>query len=440
MPAVAVQPRTVRVAGFWRRFAAGSLDALVLSSVFVALDLAVSLALGQPLPRLSQLGPDYIVDVAVNGDSLAIIGLVLFVIVSFLYFFMFQALRGQTPGQRLLDIRVVDGYGEMPSLGRSLARTFAFLPSWALLALGMVWIAFDREKRGLHDRLADTYVIVGDRDPLSGSRRGRPRDLAPGIAAGPGEPGQRQEDGGGVPAPGHLRRHARLDLVGDGHHRRAGADRRAEPGGAAPHRGRSAVGGVALGGGRGALVSAFGVRALSRGAHLARRKRAARAGDRPARPQAARRAGLHAEPERGPDRGARAPLHAGGGAGLSRAAAGAVSRAWAAKLRKRAPMVASGADPGGGAAGGRQRLPTDPMLDQVAQVAAAMAPSTHRESQKAPPKRVDPSERRAVVTDVPLPPRGQQSPAPARDPVREPVREQSPCPWLASSRRRSPPS
>src|SRR5579859_718725 len=149
MPAAALQPRTVRVAGFWRRFAAGLVDGFVLTAVFLLLHVLVTVSLGHPLPRLSQLGPDYLVDVAVNGDLLTEIGLGLFAVVCFLYFFVFQALRGQTPGQALLNIRVVDGFGERPSPGRALARTAAFLPSWALFALGVVWIAFDREKRGL---------------------------------------------------------------------------------------------------------------------------------------------------------------------------------------------------------------------------------------------------------------------------------------------------
>jgi uncharacterized RDD family membrane protein YckC len=152
------------VAGFWRRAAAGLLDGFVLTAVFLVLDMLVTVLLGHPLPRLKQLGPDYLVDVAVNGDLLAEIGLGLFAVVCFLYFFVFSALRGQTPGQALVGIRVVDGYGQTPSLGRALARTAAFLPSWALFALGVVWIAFDREKRGLHDRLADTYVITIERN------------------------------------------------------------------------------------------------------------------------------------------------------------------------------------------------------------------------------------------------------------------------------------
>jgi uncharacterized RDD family membrane protein YckC len=166
MPAAAVQPRTVRVAGFWRRSGAGLVDAFVLTAVFLVLHVLMTVSLGHPLPRLKQLGPDYLIDVAINGDLLAVIGLGLFALVCFLYFFVFQALRGQTPGQALLGMRVVDGWGERPSALRALLRTGALLPSWALFALGVVWIAFDREKRGLHDRLADTYVITIERNPL----------------------------------------------------------------------------------------------------------------------------------------------------------------------------------------------------------------------------------------------------------------------------------
>jgi uncharacterized RDD family membrane protein YckC len=91
---------------------------------------------------------------------LALVGLSLLAILGFLYFFIFHAVRGQTPGKRLMHARVVDGFGERPSLGRAFLRTLGYLPSALLLLLGFLWIGFDREKRGLHDRLADTYVIL----------------------------------------------------------------------------------------------------------------------------------------------------------------------------------------------------------------------------------------------------------------------------------------
>jgi uncharacterized RDD family membrane protein YckC len=147
------------VAGFWRRLAAGTLDGAVLFLVFVILQAASALAMHHPLPRLSQLGPDYFIDVAVNGDALAVTALALLGIIGFLYFFIFTAVRGQTPGKRALGLRVIDGWGKRPSLGRALLRTLAYVPSLLVLALGFFWIGFDREKRGLHDWIADTYVI-----------------------------------------------------------------------------------------------------------------------------------------------------------------------------------------------------------------------------------------------------------------------------------------
>jgi uncharacterized RDD family membrane protein YckC len=161
-PAVgAVAPVRVRVAAIWRRTAAGLFDVVLLSVVFVGLFVAVSLVLGEPLPRLSQIGPDYFVDAAVSGHAKTAIGLVVLAISAFSYFFTFHSLRGQTPGKRLAGIRVIDAFGERPSLTRALVRTLACSLSAGLLGLGFVWIAFDRERRALHDWIADTYVVAG---------------------------------------------------------------------------------------------------------------------------------------------------------------------------------------------------------------------------------------------------------------------------------------
>jgi len=155
----AVAPVRVRVAGFWRRFAAGAVDLMVLGSVFTILATLAALVLRHPLPRIGQIGPDYVIDMAVNGGLLAEAGLAMLGILGFLYFFLFTALRGQTFGKHLMRVRVIDAYGERPSLWRALVRTLAYVPSLVLLGLGFLWIGFDREKRGLHDWIADTYVV-----------------------------------------------------------------------------------------------------------------------------------------------------------------------------------------------------------------------------------------------------------------------------------------
>lgn len=153
--------RRIRVAGFWRRALADAIDGLILLASFAPLVLVTALLLQMPLPRPEQLGPDYLLDLAASGNPLGKAALLMFGLAAFLYFFLFHAARGQTPGKRLLSIAVIDGYGERPSLGRTLARTAACIASALPFALGFVWIGFDREKRALHDWLADTYVVSG---------------------------------------------------------------------------------------------------------------------------------------------------------------------------------------------------------------------------------------------------------------------------------------
>ncbi|HWE30098.1 MAG TPA: RDD family protein [Polyangia bacterium] len=155
----AVPPLRVHVAGFWRRLAATVVDGIVLSAVALVLGTVMALVLRHPLPKLGQLGPDYLVDVAVNGGTLEVVALLLLALLSFAYFYLFTVLRGQTFGKHLMKVRVIDAYGDRPSAWRGLLRTAAYLPSLAILALGFVWVGFDREKRGLHDWLADTYVV-----------------------------------------------------------------------------------------------------------------------------------------------------------------------------------------------------------------------------------------------------------------------------------------
>ena len=73
----------VRVAGFWRRLAAGIVDVMVLASVFGILATLVAVVLRHPLPRMGQIGPDYVVDMAVNGGLFAEAGLAMLAILGF---------------------------------------------------------------------------------------------------------------------------------------------------------------------------------------------------------------------------------------------------------------------------------------------------------------------------------------------------------------------
>ena len=102
---------------------------------------------------------DLWLDLLLRGEPVIIMDLVLMLGVGLIYLLVFQITQGRTLGMRLLGARVIDVYGDPPSAARCLARTAAYVLSAGCGMLGFFWVAIDREKRGLHDILARTYVV-----------------------------------------------------------------------------------------------------------------------------------------------------------------------------------------------------------------------------------------------------------------------------------------
>lgn len=76
------------------------------------------------------------------------------------YFAVFWSTTGQTPGNRLMRIRVCDADdGAVLSPRRSVLRFGALLLAALPLFAGFLPVLVDDRRRGLHDRLAGTVVI-----------------------------------------------------------------------------------------------------------------------------------------------------------------------------------------------------------------------------------------------------------------------------------------
>jgi uncharacterized RDD family membrane protein YckC len=76
------------------------------------------------------------------------------------YFVVFWSATGQTPGNRLLQIRVCRAVdGEAPSAGAALLRFGGLIVAALPLFLGFVPILFDDRRRGLQDMIARTVVV-----------------------------------------------------------------------------------------------------------------------------------------------------------------------------------------------------------------------------------------------------------------------------------------
>jgi uncharacterized RDD family membrane protein YckC len=136
-------PDHVAYGGFWIRFVAYIIDAILLGIVggvtwsifgFSVLD-----------TDLDHYDPT--------------INLVSFVI-GWLYFALLESSpRGATVGKMAMGLRVVTGSGQRLSFMNATGRYFAKILSAIILCIGFIMIAFTDRKRGLHDIIADTLVI-----------------------------------------------------------------------------------------------------------------------------------------------------------------------------------------------------------------------------------------------------------------------------------------
>jgi len=66
---------------------------------------------------------------------------------------------GQTPGKRLMNLKVIKVDGSALSDSDAIIRTVGYYINSAILLIGWIIIFFDSNRQGLHDKLASTYVV-----------------------------------------------------------------------------------------------------------------------------------------------------------------------------------------------------------------------------------------------------------------------------------------
>ena len=136
--------------GFWIRLVAAVVDGLLVTTVQVVLGFLLT---SVTAPMRSGLSP--------RGELLVALVLWLFgSIVSMAYYVCFTGYCGQTPGKMAVRVKVICTDGAEITYGRAFLReTLGKFLSALILGIGYLMIAFDGQKQGLHDKIADTYVI-----------------------------------------------------------------------------------------------------------------------------------------------------------------------------------------------------------------------------------------------------------------------------------------
>jgi uncharacterized RDD family membrane protein YckC len=157
-PAALAQPAQPAYQGLVTRSIAFVVDAAIINLVAMVMGIAVGLVLSV-LPVPNSLDP-----------VLVLLGGLAYLLWSTGYFVVFWSSTGETPGDRLMHIRVCTADAQPPTPLRALVRLGALVLAAIPLFAGFLTILVDERRRGLHDMIAGTVVVGVTVATLSSNR------------------------------------------------------------------------------------------------------------------------------------------------------------------------------------------------------------------------------------------------------------------------------
>lgn len=90
---------------------------------------------------------------------MTVIGPLVGLVWPFGYYIFFWGTRGQTPGKMMVGIKIISTDGAPMSEGEAALRLIGYAISGIVFYLGYLWIIWDKDKQGWHDKIASTYVV-----------------------------------------------------------------------------------------------------------------------------------------------------------------------------------------------------------------------------------------------------------------------------------------
>ncbi len=152
-------PAGVAYAGFWLRFVAFIIDALVLYFVGIIVTLPFAASMGMGMRGMMTGRPPNIEGMLPLIHTMIRLTLIRTVL-NWLYYSLLESSAWQaTLGKKALGLEVTDLDGNRISFGRATGRFFAKIISSIILGIGYIMAGFTEKKQALHDILAGTLVI-----------------------------------------------------------------------------------------------------------------------------------------------------------------------------------------------------------------------------------------------------------------------------------------
>lgn len=139
---------SIKYASFFRRLVATGIDGLIIGLI----NFGIGACFGKNTFAYSK-----------ETNNLTSLSSLITLVASVFYFVGFWIKKnGQTPGKKAMHIKIIKTDNQPLDIFSGIIRYFSQYVSAFIFGLGYLWVIFDKNKQGWHDKIASTYVIEAD--------------------------------------------------------------------------------------------------------------------------------------------------------------------------------------------------------------------------------------------------------------------------------------
>ncbi|MCU0357333.1 MAG: RDD family protein [Cyclobacteriaceae bacterium] len=151
-------------AGFWLRFVAYLIDAVIIYCVQAILIVPVlgllGITFGQDISAFESMSEEEALTMFASVVAAASATSAVFLVLTMLYFSLMESSQYQaTVGKIVLGLKVTDEQGQKPDFVKALLRNLCKILSSLIFMVGYIMAGFTEKKQGLHDIIAKTLVV-----------------------------------------------------------------------------------------------------------------------------------------------------------------------------------------------------------------------------------------------------------------------------------------
>ncbi len=151
-------------AGFWLRFVAYIIDAIIIyivqSFVFIPLFAVFGLSFASQLDGAATMDEAQAMGMVASMMGMAMSSMLLGLAISVAYYSAMETSKFQgTVGKIALGLVVTDTDGNKLTIGKAIVRNLCKIISGFILFIGYIMAGFTEKKQGLHDIIAGTLVV-----------------------------------------------------------------------------------------------------------------------------------------------------------------------------------------------------------------------------------------------------------------------------------------